>query len=334
MPTNGKYFVEASMNKNISALMEKCVISRESIIYTNQFITKYGEIRWLQTTLTPIFSKNILSKYIAIDSDITKIKLAEAEIAKKSLNIKDSIQYAWRLQNAILPPSEMIRSILGDYFLLFKPKDIVSGDFYWVHASDKRTVVAVADCTGHGVPGAIMSMLGVSLLNQIIREKPETNSNELLELLRIGVKKSLRQTGKTNEAKDGMDISVCIIEHETRKLQFSGAHNSAYFIRNKELTKINADKMPISIYRRERAFTRQEIELEKNDIIYLFSDGYIDQFGGKKNRKFMTGNFKKLLFEHHLKPMDEQLQILQNTMTDWMGDYTQIDDIVVMGIRF
>ena len=255
--------------------------------------------------------------------------------------ITDSIQYAQRIQNAVLPPFSMFEKILPEHFILFKPRDIVSGDFYWMTEKEGIAIIVAADCTGHGVPGAFMSMLGVAFLNDIVnkitlnKHFQSLQANEILNQLRNYIIESLHQTGKLTESKDGMDIALCIIDFENRNLQFAGAHNPLYFIRKGELKVIDADKMPIGYYKNAPAsFTNQMISLESNDIIYLFSDGYFDQLGGPKNMKMLSVNFRNYLLEINQKPLIEQKQLLDNFYEKWKGSREPIDDVLVMGLKF
>jgi CheY-like chemotaxis protein len=255
--------------------------------------------------------------------------------------ITDSIQYSQRIQNAILPPKRLLDKLLADYFVLFIPRDIVSGDFYWVTQKDNILILVAADCTGHGVPGALMSMLGIAFLNEIVnkiainRHISSLQSDEILNEFRSNIIKSLHQTGETDEPKDGMDISLCIIDFETRKMQYSGAYNPLYLIRNGELIQYKGDRMPLSYHRnKDVPFTRHDINLKEQDMLYIFSDGYIDQFGGEKGFKFLSSNFRELLLQIHQKPMKEQKEILLEEFRKWKGDLGQLDDILVVGFTF
>ena len=267
-----------------------------------------------------------------------KITKQKDVIEKQKEEITDSIRYAKRIQTAVLPPHKIITESLPDHFVLFKPKDIVSGDFYWMKKLNGFTVIAAVDCTGHGVPGAFMSMLGIAFLNEIVRKIEVTKACDVLNEMRYQIKTTLRQEGKEGEAKDGMDIALCVIDHKNMKLQFSGAYNPLYLYRkNAEgfvLNEVKADRMPIGIYVNEKeSFTNHEIKLQKDDSFYIFSDGYADQIGGKNNRKFMTKNFKKLLLEIQGNSMPEQKEKLETTITDWMQDEEQVDDILIIGIK-
>ncbi len=260
------------------------------------------------------------------------------EITKKNKEITDSIQYAKRIQNAILPSRKMFIPLIPDYFIFFKPRDIVSGDFYWLNRNENRIVIAAADCTGHGVPGAFMSMLGISLLNEIVNKIEKPKASQILNLLREKIMSSLHQTGKDGEQKDGMDIAMCVIDTDSKKLSFAGAYNPLYIIRknNKEynLIEYKGNKMPIGVHIRTKAsFINHEIQLQKDDRIYIFSDGYIDQFGGDQGRKFRIKPFKNLLLSIQKFNMNEQKQILSKTFDDWKKDTKQLDDILLIGMR-
>jgi serine phosphatase RsbU (regulator of sigma subunit) len=256
------------------------------------------------------------------------------EIAEKNKSITDSIEYAKRIQNAVLPSKEFAQEVLPEHFILFRPRDIVSGDFYWFTKKDNLLILIAADCTGHGVPGAFMSMLGVSFINEIVNKHEVKQAGDILTHLRADVKRTLSQTGKEGEAKDGMDIALCVVDLENMKLQYAGAYNPMYMFRNNELIEFKADRMPIGIYVKEKdTFTNNEIDLEKGDVFYIFSDGYQDQFGGDDGQKFKTKNFKEFLQQIHHKPMAEQRELLNTNIDKWRGKWEQVDDIIVFGVR-
>ncbi len=257
-----------------------------------------------------------------------------ALITEQKKEITDSIEYASRIQTAMLPPGDYIRNLLPERFILYMPRDIVSGDYYWITEKNGKVISVAADCTGHGVPGAFMSMLGIAFLNEIISKQREIHSDEILNELREHVIRSLHQTGKEGESQDGMDVAIFILDTKTNELEFSGANNPLFLIRDGELIEAKADKMPIGIHTRAKEpFTRHNLRVRNSDRIYTFSDGYPDQFGGAKGKKFMIKNFKQLLLNIHSKPMEEQKTILLDTLRDWMADTNQVDDILVMGIR-
>jgi serine phosphatase RsbU (regulator of sigma subunit)/tetratricopeptide (TPR) repeat protein len=262
------------------------------------------------------------------------IEINRDQIAEKNKNITDSINYASRIQKAILPSNEEIGRSLKDYFILYKPKDIVSGDFYFYGERNNRVVVVVADCTGHGVPGAFMSMIGNDILNQIIIEKGITTPSEILGLLNKGVKKALKQESTKSETGDGMDIALCSIDLKNNKLEFAGAMRPLYHASG-EICKINGDKASIAGATDDNyQFKNNVIDLKPGDSVYLYTDGYLDQFGGDKGKKFMAKNFKNLLSGIYHKPMAEQQKILDSTLTQWAREREQVDDILVMGIKF
>jgi len=260
-------------------------------------------------------------------------------ISIQNKHITDSIEYAKRIQTAVLMPSEEISKILENHFIFYRPRNIVSGDFYWVEETVDVKIVVVADCTGHGVPGAFMSMLGLALLKEIIHKKDCDTPAFALNELRNQIKIFLRQTGKDNENKDGMDIAMCVIEKSTQNLQFAGANNPAFVIRKVEtkyeLIDLKPNKMPIGIYiGEEKQFETRTLQLQENDTIYMFSDGYIDQFGGETGRKFLMRNFKELLLSIQEKDIPEQKDILVETFDNWKaGIYEQVDDVLVMGFK-
>jgi len=268
--------------------------------------------------------------------DVVEANLSlEKKVIARTREITDSIQYASRIQNALLPSSKELDKLLPSYFILNKPRNIVSGDYYWVANKDNKVIVTVADCTGHGVPGAFMSILGIAYLNEILSKSTAVRANEILNQLRGQVIKSLRQTGKTDEARDGMEIALCVVDFEKKKLQYSGAFRPLYLIRDNELMELKGDTMPIGFYDDDdSSFKNEELNFLENDIIYMFSDGYVDQLGGPDRKTFKSGKFKQLLIDIHKKPLQEQKRILEFQFDEWKNNNEQIDDIMVMGMRF
>ena len=260
------------------------------------------------------------------------------EVEQQKTEITDSIQYAKRIQTALLPEKTFINEILNDYFVLFQPRDIVSGDFYWISAKTGKTMVAVADCTGHGVPGAFMSIMGITFLNTIVKTD-NLHADTILNQLREQVIKALKQTGKDLENKDGMDMALCIIDWENACIEYAGANIPLILLRNAhkspdELIEICADRMPIGIYGTTiKPFTRHNIPIMPGDSIYMFSDGYYDQFGGAELKKFKKKNLKKLLSDINMLSMTEQKRKLMQNLNSWRGDLPQVDDILVLGIK-
>lgn len=264
------------------------------------------------------------------------IEAQKNEIQRKSQAITESIVYAKRIQEAILPFKEQISQYLNEYFILFQPRDIVSGDFYWFEEVEGKLVFAIVDCIGHGVPGAFMSMIGNDLLNNIVYGQRETNPDVILEKMHKGIRHALKQDQTRNQ--DGMDAAILIIDPEKRKLSYAGAKNPLIFIQDDQLNLIKGDRYGVggSLLARERTYHAHTLDLpaHKPSTFYIFSDGYADQFGGDKGRKFMTKRFRKLLLDIHNLPMEEQRATLQQKLQDWQGDNSQIDDILILGIRY
>jgi serine phosphatase RsbU (regulator of sigma subunit) len=250
--------------------------------------------------------------------------------------VTSSIRYAQRIQEAVLPSPEQLRDILGNYFIIYKPCNIVSGDFYWATRIKQWIVFCVADCTGHGVPGGFMSMLGVSFLNEIVRKENVNNTAEILDHLREHMILQLKQKGFIEEQKDGLDIALCAINTDTLALQYSGAYNSCYIIRNDshvELFEIKGDKMPIAIHQHMESFALKEFQLIRNDFVYLFSDGFADQFGGPERKKFLASNLRNnLKIINHLE-LKEQKNTLEKIFTEWKREYNQVDDVTIIGLK-
>ncbi len=255
-------------------------------------------------------------------------------IIQKNKEIMADIRYASRIQHAILPQLEQIDESFHEYFILHQPKRHISGDFYWAYCNGTKKIVAVGDCTGHGVSGALMHMLGNAYLNEIVAGNKYKTASDILEQLREHIMHSLNQTGESDETQDGMDIALCIIDSENKKLEYAGANNPLYIIRDKELTEFRGDRMPVGIHINfSKPYTNNIINLESKDQIYLFSDGYADQFGGPRGKKFRYKQFKELLIENSHEPMNIQKEILNNVHDKWRGQLEQIDDILVFGLK-
>ncbi len=332
----GSTLEEISSSPEIKSLIHQSIENKKPSAYQALNITKDGRQRWMQSTLTPILDeRGCIKKLVVIDMDVTLRKQADDEIKQKNQNITDSINYAQRIQQAILPSKEIINSILPESFIFFKPKNIVSGDFYWIHSIDKHNILlAAVDCTGHGVPGALMSMMGYNLLEQIINEhhiyEPAVILNELSRM----VIESLRQTQGLDAVKDGMDISICKINFQNYELEYAGAHNPLYIIRNGILTETKADRKSVGISSaKSSSFSNHKIMLEKGDCLYIFSDGYADQKGGSENRKFFYPPFKELLININQQSMEDQYKQIEKVMNEWRGNKEQIDDMLVIGVR-
>ncbi len=304
-----------------------------------------------------LYTRRLLNENIRLEGIVAE---RTKEVVRQKEELEASIHYASRIQRAILPAEGSLQGKVDDYFILFKPRDIVSGDFYWVSEKGPRLFIVAADCTGHGVPGAFMSILGISFLDEIINKSDYTNTDEILNTLRTHVTASLKQMGEDDEeTKDGMDMGILVVNHKEEKIEFSGAYNPCWKVRpmssgEKEkyrkgeldedrgalsngeyiLETIDADRMPIGISSRMgQSFTMHSQKLEEGATYYLFSDGYSDQFGGDYGRKFLKKNLKKLILDIQGVPVKQQKDLLDKRLVDWMGDMEQVDDILVMGIR-
>ncbi len=254
-------------------------------------------------------------------------------IEEKNRDITASINYAKRIQDAILPDINTIKKYHPDLFVFFRPRDIVSGDFYWYRRLGKKSVLAAVDCTGHGVPGAFMSMIGNDCLHNIVEIEEITDPNRILDELHVHINRILQQSH--SRVKDGMDMALCVIDDEKKTVEFSGAKNPLVYIQNGEMNYIRGDKMPIGGRDIDYMgkYTKHTIEITSPATFYIFSDGYQDQFGAGERKKFMIKNLRNKFFEIHQKPFDEQKQLLQQTLDNWRGEECQVDDILVIGFR-
>jgi serine phosphatase RsbU (regulator of sigma subunit) len=245
-----------------------------------------------------------------------------------------SLRYAGMIQHALMPDSEFLAGLLKDYFILFLPKNIVSGDFYYAFSNHDYICIAVGDCTGHGVPGALLSILGISFLNEILQSKDKLKANRILNLTREKVMKALHQTGDKSEPKDSIDIGLCLIESGSGKMQFAGANRPLIMIRNGKLSEFKSDKMTLGVAPlKERAFNNIEIETMPGDSFYIFSDGYSDQFGELINKKFKYRHFKRILESVSGLSMARQKEYLMNSFNEWKGNEEQIDDVLIFGFQ-
>jgi len=278
-------------------------------------------------------------------------------IAHQQKDIKDSIRYAFQIQTALFPTDEDLRLILKDYFIFYRPRDIVSGDFYWVNKTGSRIIIVASDCTGHGVPGAFMSMLGIAFLNEIVNKENITNPAQILNRLRENIILAMKQHGENVKQQDGMDSVAVTIDRQALTLEFAGANNPLYIVSSHQsavhsqqfspnnntdcrpetadfrLTEIKGDKMPVAIYTRMHPFTNHKIDISPGDLVYIFSDGYADQFGGPEGKKFKYKSLKDLLISNRMLPMNEQKKILAGKFDEWKGELPQIDDVLILGIK-
>ena len=299
-------------------------------------------------------NEEIQSQRDEIIAQRDQVTLQRDRIEEQKKSIEDSIVYAQRIQKAVIPSEQYLNSVLGEHYVIYKPKDVVSGDFYFATKLGNKIIVAVADCTGHGVPGAFMSMLGMSFLNEIVRKKEITAPAEILNLLRVSIIDALKQSLDFDTQKDGMDIALCTINLDTLELHFAGANNPLYIVTgglslvtgdanqqpetsNQQLIELKGDKMPIGIHTRMDPFTNQKFQLNKGDIIHLFSDGMPDQFGGAKGRKYMHKTLKQLTCDLYSIPIKEQGNEIENEFEKWIHfqgqHHHQIDDVTLLGIK-
>lgn len=274
--------------------------------------------------------KQILAQKDEIQEKTKKLEAAFDEIEKKNDKIMSSIKYAKRIQDALLQPPAALQNLIKDSFILYKPRDVVSGDFYWFWEKNGKIVIAAVDCTGHGVPGAFMSMLGDTYLNQVVGVMGIIEPNEILSQLHESIRSALKQDSTQN--RDGMDITVCVIDKKERTLKFAGAKNPLVYIRDGEVIRVKGDTASIGGKNAELTFTTHTIELtDEPTPFYIYSDGYQDQFSSGMHSKFMAKRFRKLLHKVHKYPFAEQKDILNHILKDWMRQTRQVDDILVIG---
>lgn len=341
----GKNIRDISNSDTIKHLIDQAIDTKKPVQYDSLNTRNEGQRVWESSTLTPIYNdQGTLTNLIIIDTDITERKDAEDLLIEKTKEIVDSINYAKRLQEAILPSRDFIKGHFPESFILYSPKDIVAGDFYWFEEIEDFLYIAVADCTGHGVPGAMVSVVCNNALNKAVIEEGLRDPGEILD--RASDLVTSRFNSSSN-VKDGMDISFCRIDKKKRELAYSGAYSPIYLVNqltdvNAELKfrsethwlkEIKANKQPIGSYEHRTKFDTHKLELEENQALYLFSDGYYDQFGGEKGKKFKTANFKRLLLKIHGNPMSSQIKSLSDSLEEWKGDFEQVDDICVIGLK-
>jgi len=296
-------------------------------------------VKFYDVSITFLFSFIIIYFVVAVlvrsyrDEKLISTKQRD-EIAEQKKQITDSIQYASSLQQALLPSPNYIKKILPEHFIFFKPKDIVSGDFYWIKNINDYIVIVAADCTGHGVSGALMSVLGISLINEITTKKEIRKASQTLEVLRHEIKNQLNHTSLDYSINSGMDIAICVIEPNKKIMQYAGANNPLYMFRDNKLTEFKPTRNPIGITPIEIPFQNHEIEIQEGDTFYLFTDGFVDQFGGDNGKKFRSRRFRHMLLGINKKPMADQKKILEINLKYWLKNtYEQVDDMLILGFR-
>ena len=278
--------------------------------------------------ITKPFKRNELLSRVSTHLELKK---AREEIALKNKSITSSINYARRIQQSILPSDEMIKKILPESFVLYRPKEIIGGDFFWIHNIGDKIIVAVADCTGHGVPGSIVSMLGISLLNEIFWKKNMYNADEILRELRKKIKLTFYRQDQNFTQRDGMDMALCVIDKKKKQLQYAGALMPLILIRNNDIIEIKGDKQSVALYKEEVDFTAHLINYGPTDLFYLYSDGIINQFRENDSEKFKTRRFKELLLEIHHLPIQNQGKFIEERFEKWRGKRDLLDDVCVFG---
>ncbi|HEY6161559.1 MAG TPA: tetratricopeptide repeat protein [Bacteroidia bacterium] len=322
----------AEMNaKYETAEKDKALLQKESEAKQNAAQRNTFIIGFALMLLLALFAYR---SYVQKKKDTAEIGRQKEIIEEKNKDITDSIRYALNIQGAILPHDDQVTDLLGEHFIFFKPRDIVSGDFYWLHRDGNRTFVGAIDCTGHGVPGALMSIVGHNALKQITSGDAGVKPAEVLNRMQLHLKEMFVNEYTGTGINDGMDAAICCFDRNTMKLEFAGAHNPLWVVRNGVLTEIKGDKRSVSGQESNTAsFTHHEIDLREGDAVYLFSDGFADQFGGKDGKKFKYNKFKELVVSVSGKPMNEQKEHLFVTLEEWKGPLEQIDDVMVIGFR-
>ncbi len=328
----GKTLLEMSSHPEVEQMVSECIIKKTGVSYESVNHTKNMGARWFQSMISPIFDeRGNIKNIMVIDSDITELKDIEEDLRQRNKDILDSINYAKRLQDAIIPPLSVIKKYLPESFVLYKPKDIVAGDFYWMEHKGDSVLIAACDCTGHGVTGAMVSVVCSNALNRALNEFQIRDAGKLLDKTRELVLETFEKS--ESEVQDGMDISFCAINLKEGIIEWSGANNPLWYIRNNELHEIKGDKQPIGKQVGQKLFTTHKLKIQKGDIFYLFTDGYADQFGGPIGKKYKYKQLQQTLLNISSLSMDEQKEILDQTIENWKGELEQVDDILIVGIR-
>lgn len=331
--SKSNYYLKLAVNEKLSTEVATISTTKETLIITitlTFFLLLFFSVFLLL--------KNRKNKRIISELEV-EIVFHKNEIQKIKTQISDSINYARRIQDSILVPEAEIKQYLPDMFIYFEPRDIVSGDFYWFSKIHYKYIIAAIDCTGHGIPGAFLSMIGNTLLNEIVNDKEITKPDEILTLLHIGVLNALKQNREDAYVADGMDMSLCTIDVRHKRFQFAGAKNHLYVIQGDQLKVLKANYLSIGgkPLRPEKndniKFTAYDFMYDDKTSIYMLSDGYLDQFGGLDDTKFNAQRFKDMLLENRALPMEQQKEIIKNALEEWKGNNRQVDDILVLGVK-
>jgi PAS domain S-box-containing protein len=347
----GTSLQEVSRNGSIKEIINQAQSEKKRCIYDALHTTKGGQSVWVQSTITPMVDNDTVVRFIIVTTDITDRKDIEKRLGQKNKKLTESINYAKRIQMAMLPTIESIQQHLPNSFVLYQPKDTVSGDFYCFGKKYGKIIVAIGDCTGHGVPSSLISMIAINFLNHLVLGKGIIKPNEILDSLHIRIRKAFKQNVEGSETQDGMDIGLIAIDPVKEELEFAGAMRNLYLIRKNEsgpelehtaasftdeIEEIKGDRHSIGgrVIKREHVFTNHMIKINRGDLIYMFSDGYADQFGGKQDGKFLLKQLRDLLLDIQNHSMVQQKEILSQAINNWKGEQEQTDDILMMGMKF
>ncbi len=326
-------------NKKLWSMSEAVHKEKHKVDSQNETLLAEKEKLQLEKSKVDEKIKKLWQQSTAIHKEKEKINQLKIEVEFKHKEIVDSVNYAKRIQEAILPPVEDISSFFLESFVLFKPRDIVSGDFYWFYQKNDLAVIAACDCTGHGVPGAFMSMIGNTLLNQIVIEKGNSSPAKILTLLNEAVRKALKQSREGNESRDGMDLALCVINKAENKLVYAGANRPLYYFDNQKpenkFGEIKPSKFPIGghDFDGKKIFAETELENIQNLNFYIFTDGFADQFGGPKGKKYMLKNLQRTFEEIQSSNLTDQMTKIDDSLENWKTGYDQVDDVLVIGFK-
>jgi len=332
----GQVSISDEVKDNWFEILKKVEQDNDKVATEMDFPSEMGD-RVMQVNAIPEFDESEkLESVLVVSHDITDRKQIELEIQSKNKKITESINYAKRIQGAILPNNQVIRKFLPDSFILYKARDVVSGDFPWFVRMDNTVYFAAVDCTGHGVPGALISLIGYFLLNEIVKGRKITDPGEILDNLDHSVTKTLRQDQDDSKTKDGMDIALCKFDFDNQELTYAGAHRPLYYHDGKELQEIKGDRFPIGggVFKNQTTFQSTKIKMKKGDSMFFCSDGYPDQFGGPNNRKFGPKRLRQMISDNVQKSMDDLYDIFDQSWEEWKGDTKQTDDVLLIGVRF
>ncbi|HEX8532506.1 MAG TPA: SpoIIE family protein phosphatase, partial [Cytophagales bacterium] len=328
--------LEPGVVDNWKNILQTVLTSQEKVSAEMDFPSSVGN-RVMQVNAIPEYNdQSVVESVLFVSHDITERKMAELEIQSKNRKITESINYAKRIQGAILPNNDIIKEVFPDAFILYKPRDVVSGDFPWFMQKGDDLYIAAVDCTGHGVPGALISLIGYFLLNNIVGSPEDLAPGEILDRLDYGVTHTLRQDNSDSSTRDGMDIALCKINLKKNTLHYAGAHRPLYYTQNGELLEIKGDKFPIGggQYKGRTNFTTTEISVQPGDGAYFCSDGFPDQFGGPDNRKFSPKRIRDIITGNPGMNMAQIHQVFDQEFEAWKGDTKQTDDVLMIGIKF